>query len=145
MSAPDPASTDALHMGGWARAMGLEFVTLSPDEVVVELSVRDEHLQPHGIVHGGVHCGIVETVCSVGAAINAAAAGQIVVGVENHTSFVRAVRGGRLRCVGRPLQKGRRAHLWEASITGADGKLVATGRVRLFCLEAGSRPGAGAG
>ena len=29
----------------------------------------ERHLQPFGIVHGGVHCGVVETVASLGAAL----------------------------------------------------------------------------
>jgi uncharacterized protein (TIGR00369 family) len=123
----DPAS-------GWAGAMGLDFVEMTKDRVVVEWTVADAHKQPHGIVHGGVHCGVVETVCSVGASLNAAENGQIVVGVENHTSFLRPVTEGRLRATGVPLQKGRQAHLWEARVEDAQGRLVATGRVRLFCM-----------
>lgn len=121
--------------GGWSRAMGLEFLKMTADEVVVEWTVGDQHKQPFGIVHGGVHCGVVETVCSVGATMHAGPRGQIVVGVENHTSFIRPVREGRLRATGVPVHKGRRAQLWEATIVDAEERLVATGRVRLFCLE----------
>jgi 1,4-dihydroxy-2-naphthoyl-CoA hydrolase len=141
---PDPeAPREALDpTRGWAGAMGLEFVKVTLEEVVVEWTTQEVHLQPHGIVHGGVFCGVVETVCSVGAALHAAPRGQIVVGVENHTSFIAATRAGRrLRCVGRPLQAGRRAHLWEANVFD-EARLVATGRVRLLCLEAGTEPGA---
>jgi uncharacterized protein (TIGR00369 family) len=120
---------------GWARAMGLEFVKVTADEVVVEWTVGDAHLQPHGIVHGGVHSGVIETVCSVGASVHATARGQIVVGAENHTSFLRPVRAGRLRCVGKPVQVGKKAQLWEASVYDDRERLVATGRVRLFALD----------
>ena len=37
-----------------------------------------------------------------------------------------------------PLTRGRRTQVWEATITDAAGRLVATGRVRLLCLEPGS-------
>jgi 1,4-dihydroxy-2-naphthoyl-CoA hydrolase len=139
----DPASTTGTFdpKAGWAGAMGLEFPSYTKDEVVAEWTVGPTHHQPHGIVHGGVYCGAVETVCSIGAALSAAEHGQIVVGVENHTSFIRAVRSGRLRCVAKPLQKGRRAHLWEANVYDEQGRLVATGRVRLFVLDPGQEPG----
>jgi uncharacterized protein (TIGR00369 family) len=123
---------------GWARAMGLDFISLTPDEVVVEWTVGEQHKQPFGIVHGGVHCGVIETVCSVGASLNAPA-GHRVVGVENHTSFLRPVRSGRLKATGVPVQKGRSAQLWEARIVDEHGKLVATGRVRLFNVSADDR------
>ena len=135
VSAEDSSRGQFDPKGGWAKAMGLEFVRLTADEVVVEWTVGPEHLQPHGIVHGGVHCGVVETACSVGASIDAASRGQTVVGVENHTSFLRAVRSGRLRATAVPLQRGRRAQLWEARIVDEQDRLVATGRVRLLCLE----------
>ncbi|HVU03910.1 MAG TPA: PaaI family thioesterase [Polyangiaceae bacterium] len=128
-------------MGGWARTMALEFVRISGEEVVVEWTVGPQHLQPFGIVHGGVHSGVVETICSVGAGTVAATRGQTVVGVENHTSFIRAVREGRLRGVAKPLHVGQRAMLWEATITDAGGRLVASGRVRLFCLDPGESSG----
>lgn len=121
--------------GGWVRAMGLEYVKLDPDEIVAELEVGEQHKQPFGLVHGGVHCGLVETVCSVGASLHARRSGQNVVGVENHTSFVRAARDGRLRVTGKPVHSGRRAHLWEATIVDGEGRLIATGRVRLLSVD----------
>jgi 1,4-dihydroxy-2-naphthoyl-CoA hydrolase len=121
---------------GWAGAMGLDFVKISPEEVVVEWTIDDRHRQPFGIVHGGVHSGVIETVCSTGAGVNAAPRGQTVVGVENHTSFLRAVRDGRLKATATPIHIGRRAQLWEAAIVDEGGRVVATGRVRLFCLDA---------
>jgi uncharacterized protein (TIGR00369 family) len=77
----------------------------------------------------------------MGAAAHAVPRGQTVVGVENHTSFLRAVKDGRLRAVATPLHVGQRAQLWEAKITDDKGRLVATGRVRLFCLDPGAPSG----
>jgi uncharacterized protein (TIGR00369 family) len=125
--------------GGYNTAMGLTFVSATGDEVVAEFEVGNQHLQPYGIVHGGVYCGMVETTCSVGAGLFSAAAGQSVVGVENHTSFLRAVRSGKLRVTALPLSRGRRTQIWEASVKDLQGKLVATGRVRLLCLEPDSQ------
>src|SRR5450432_4010331 len=81
---------------GWVKAMGLHFVVANEDEVAVEWTVSERHLQPFGIVHGGVHAGVIETVCSIGAGIAAAMRGHrgAVVGLENHTTFLRAVREG---------------------------------------------------
>jgi 1,4-dihydroxy-2-naphthoyl-CoA hydrolase len=122
--------------GGWNRAMGLRFVEATGQRVVAELPVGPEHLQAYGIVHGGVHCGVIETLCSVGAAVHAASRGQSVVGIENHTSFIRAVRQGLLRITATPITRGRRSQVWEGLIQDEEGRTVATGRVRLLCLEA---------
>ena len=134
------AAIDEMHRGTWAGQMGIRVLRASRDEVVAEIDVRPEHRQPYGIVHGGVHSGVVETLASVGAAIDALAHGKAVVGLENHTSFVRAVREGKLHAVAKPLTRGRRSQLWETTIRDEAGALVATGRVRLLVLELDAVP-----
>ncbi|MEZ4361238.1 MAG: PaaI family thioesterase [Kofleriaceae bacterium] len=126
------------HLGGWNVAMGLSFSTATAELIVGELEIGPQHLQPYGIVHGGVHCGIIEAACSTGAAIYAMGSGQSVVGLENSTSFLRACRGGRLRVTARPVTRGRRSQVWEARVEDGEGRAVATGRVRVMCLEPGT-------
>ncbi len=138
-AAEKPSKMAARRNAGFDTLMGFEILNASRDEVVIEYVVDDDHLQPYGIVHGGVHCAIVEAACSTGAGIDAMARGQGVVGVENHTSFIRAVRKGvRLRATATPITRGRRSQVWEATIRDEQDRIIATGRVRLLCLEPGS-------
>ena len=129
--------TEIMNQGlqGWDAAMGLRFVHASGDEVIVELTIGEVHRQPYGIVHGGVHAGLIETVTSVGAALYALTDQRSVVGLENSTSFLHAVRSGTLRATARPVARGRRTQVWEAEIRDEGGRIVATGRVRLLVLE----------
>ncbi len=120
---------------GWSGANGLRLTRATVEEVTAELEIRPMHLQAYGIVHGGVHAAIIETLASVGAAINVLPQGRSVVGLENHTSFLRAVRSGVLRAVAKPITRGRRSHVWEGSVFDEQGRLAATGRVRLMVLE----------
>ncbi len=123
--------------GGFNETLGLRFVSASYEEVVAEVELGPRHHQPYGLVHGGVYSSIVETLASVGAALNLGALGLHAVGLDNHTSFLRAVRSGTL--VGRalPLARGRRTQVWEVRITHED-ELVATGRVRVLGIEHGA-------
>jgi len=121
--------------GGFNTAMGLRFVRATRSEVTAELTIGANHTQPYGIVHGGVHAGIIETVCSVGAALDAEEHGRTAVGLENSTTFLRAARSGVLRVTARPLTRGRRTQVWEATVVDESGRPLATGRVRLICLE----------
>ena len=120
---------------GWIQALGLELAEVTADSVVAHWDIDARHLQPQGIVHGGVYTSVVETCCSVGALL-AAPPGKVVVGVENHTSFLRPVRAGRLHARAVPLQAGRRAQLWECNVFDAAQRLIATGRLRLMCVDA---------
>jgi len=121
---------------GWLQAMGITITKATADEVSAELTVGPQHLQGYGIVHGGVHCGLIESLASIGAALYALPRNQSVVGLENNTSFIRAVRtGATLRAHATPVTRGRKTQVWEATVVDGDDRVVATGRVRLLCLE----------
>ena len=125
------------NLGGFNRAMGLTFTRVAPDELTGELTVAEQHLQPYGVVHGGVHAGIIEAACSTGAALHAMKNGQSVVGVENATSFLRAARSGKITVTAVPVSRGRRTQVWEATVRDEQGRALATGRVRVMSLDAG--------
>lgn len=124
--------------GGFNETLGLRFVRVTADEVVAEVPVGPHLLQPYGLVHGGVHASIVETLCSVGAAIHALPSGKTTVGLENSTSFLRATRGGTLTGRARPVHRGQRTEAWEVEIRDDAGELVAIGRVRMMLLDQGA-------
>ena len=116
--------------------LGLVVTLVSPRRVEAHVDVDERLHQPYGLVHGGVHAAIIETLCSFGAAGVAAADGRGAVGLSNSTDFVRPHRVGRLDAVATPIHLGRTQHLWRAAITRADdGKLVAQGQVRLQVVD----------
>jgi 1,4-dihydroxy-2-naphthoyl-CoA hydrolase len=121
---------------GWPAAMGIAVTYATQDEVRAELTVGPVHLQPYGVVHGGVHCGLIETLASIGAYLFAQKRGQHVVGLENNTSFIRAVRAGaKLHAIATPVTRGQKTQVWEAKVLDDKDQIVAIGRVRLLCLE----------
>jgi uncharacterized protein (TIGR00369 family) len=139
-----PPSADVVALlnanrGGFEVAMGLVFTRASQTEVACEVPVGPHLTQPYGLVHGGAYAAIVETLASVGAALVAMPRGQTTIGLENSTTFVRAVRAGTLVGVGVPLHAGRTTQVWEVEVRDADGKLCAKGRVRMQCLERGAQ------
>ncbi len=86
--------------------------------------------QPYGIVHGGVHCSVVETLASIGAAFWIGEKGKVV-GVNNNTDFYRAVSEGTLTSTAVPLHRGRSQQVWVVETHTEDGKLASRGQVRL--------------
>ena len=96
---------------------------------------QPKHHQPHGIVHGGVHCSLVETLASIGASVWLGEQGRVV-GVNNNTDFYRAVREGALTSTATPVHRGRSQQVWVVETVTADGKVAARGQVRLQNLYA---------
>jgi uncharacterized protein (TIGR00369 family) len=116
--------------GGFAKTLGLEFVELGADRTVLACAITPELLQPYGIVHGGVHCSLVESAASLGAGLWFGDRGHVV-GVANHTDFLRAARSGKLTATATPIHRGRTQQLWLVTITDEAGRDIARGEVRL--------------
>jgi 1,4-dihydroxy-2-naphthoyl-CoA hydrolase len=125
-----PGDQSGDFTGEFVRHLGVEFVEVTADRVVATWEAAPKHHQPYGIVHGGVHCSVVETLASFGAATWLGDKGQVV-GVNNNTDFYRAVREGRLTATATPVHRGRLQQVWVVEIVDADGRVVARGQVRL--------------
>jgi len=121
---------------GLARVLGIKYDVLEADRVVLSCPVTAEHLQAHGIVHGGVYCALVETAGSIAASLWWGERGRVV-GSANQTDFLRAVRDGRLTATALPVHRGRSQQLWTVDIVDDEERLVARGQVRLANLPAG--------
>jgi uncharacterized protein (TIGR00369 family) len=120
---------------GLNHVLGLEVDEITPTRVTARLTVDERHLQPMGIVHGGVYAAIAEAIASIGAVCNAASRfpGSGVVGLDNHTSFLRATRAGtEIRAEAVPRQAGRRTQSWDVTMRDPEGREVAISRVRLL-------------
>jgi uncharacterized protein (TIGR00369 family) len=126
----DVAAVFRDSLGVLGTAIGLQLDEVTADRMEVSWSVTPEVHQPNGILHGGVHAWIVETVASYGAATWFGEQG-VVVGVSNQTDFFRAVRDGRLVSVGTPVHRGRSQQVWDVETRDEAGRLVARGHVRL--------------
>ena len=145
MSGQDFTAAVTQHMTGYDRHLGLEITEATPTRVCAQLKIAECHTQIHGLVHGGVYTSIVETLGSIGAALSARSLGRTIVGLDNHTSFLKAIREGTLCAVSEPIAAGRRTQIWSTKISDNSGNLVALGQLRLLCIEAGTLSNAESG
>jgi 1,4-dihydroxy-2-naphthoyl-CoA hydrolase len=123
---------------GFTGLIGLALAEVGPDRVTATLPITDALLQPYGILHGGVLCSLVETLASIGAAFWYGDRGQVV-GVSNHTDFLRASRGGTLDAVATPIHRGRSSQLWLVEVTDSQSRLIARGQLRVANIDNADR------
>jgi uncharacterized protein (TIGR00369 family) len=110
--------------------LGLEITEARGDRVVARWTAGEKHHQPFGIVHGGVHASVVETLGSIGATVWFGDRGRCV-GVSNTTDFYRAVAEGEMSSVGTPVHQGRSQQVWLVETHDDEGRLVARGQLRI--------------
>lgn len=123
----------ASHRSPFDDLVGLRLSAASGERVAASLTVRDDLLQPHGLVHGGVYATVIEGAAAVGANLWLGE-DAVAVGVSNHTDFLRSVREGELAVHATPLQRGRRLQLWQVRVTDEADRLAAYGTVKLANL-----------
>jgi uncharacterized protein (TIGR00369 family) len=116
--------------GPFVDHLGLRITDVAADRVVATWTASEKHHQPYGIVHGGVHASVVETLGSVGSAMWFGDRGKVV-GVNNSTDFYRAVREGEMTSVATPIHQGRTQQVWVVETKDADGRLVSRGQLRV--------------
>lgn len=136
MAAKSRADVNLEGESAFMRILGLSFEEVGPERVTASFETGPDHHQPWGLVHGGVFTAVIETVATTGAYQTAKARGQLAVGVNNVTDFMRPHQHGWLDVVAEPLQQTKSQQLWQAVITREDGKTVARGQVRLQNIAA---------
>lgn len=115
------------QLGPFAKSLGLHLDSADGDTVTAHWTVRPELHQPHGILHGDVHCSVVEILASLGAALWLGDRGRVV-GVSNTTDFFRAASEGEMASTATPLHRGRSQQVWLVETTDDQGRVVARAR-----------------
>ena len=144
MTAPGDLSSLPLpfkDFGGFDGLYGLELVAMDDETVTARVAVRDELLQPAGLVHGGVYASIAESICSIATWRAVQAEGRSAQGLSNQTSFLRPITAGTIHATGRRRHRGRTTWVWEVDVTDDAGRLCAIVRMTVAVRELS--PGSG--
>ena len=105
MSAADPHALAALVP--FVDVLGMEVVAAEPDGVRGTLAWSAERCTAGGVMHGGALMGFADTLGGVCAFLNLPEGAAGTATIESKTNFFRAVRGGTVTGVARPLHVGR--------------------------------------
>lgn len=134
---PNPQYVAMLRNGvgeaPFPHLVGMELVDLEFDRCRIDLTLSRRHLQPFGIVHGGVLATLVDTATFWAAFLRLPEDAGLV-NVDLKLNYLRPVRDGHLRAEGRCLRAGRQVSYAEASVYEDGGELVAHGTSTLMAL-----------
>src|ERR671930_1278701 len=109
----------------FAKLLGLELVTVTPERVEALLPVREELCTRPAVLHGGAVMALADTVGGIATLANLAE-GATTTTIESKTNFFAAVPVGdtaRAECT--PLHRGRTTMVWQTRVTRNDGRVAA--------------------
>ncbi len=117
----------ASHGGALAQKMGIEFVELSAEHSVARMPVEG-NTQVIGLLHGGAHVVLGESLGSISSAIHAGP-GRYAMGIEINASHSRAVRSGVVTGTCTALVLGRTLATHEIVVRDEHGRRLSTIRI----------------
>jgi len=122
------------------RNQNMKLIDLKFGESFLELEVKRKHLQPYGMVHGGVYAALVDgtgffAVYSQIEDNNSAAT------IEMKINYLSSIKSGKLQAYGRCIKLTKSIGLAEATINDEEGNLLAHGTVTVMVKPPLSFPG----
>jgi 1,4-dihydroxy-2-naphthoyl-CoA hydrolase len=121
---------------GFDRLYGLELVDLNPDRALARVEVRDDLMQPYGVVHGGVYAALAESLASIATAVAVGSENRIALGLSNQSSFLRPITEGTIHAVATARHRGRTTWVWEVEMSDDAGRLCVLTRMTIAVREA---------
>jgi uncharacterized protein (TIGR00369 family) len=122
-------------LGSLAEKMGIQLLELSAERAVATMPVSG-NTQPLGLLHGGAHVVLAESLGSIAANVHAHPWGYAV-GIELNATHHSSIKEGLVTgtCVAIKLGKTLTSH--EISMTDESGRLLSTVRITNFIRPRG--------
>jgi len=116
------------------RLLSMEIVSLEPGRSLLKATIQEKHLQPYGIVHGGVYASLIDAACfwAVYTEIEDPLA---MTTIEMKLNYLAPATAGVFTAEGKVVKTGKTICLSEALISDQGGKLLAHGTATLMVLE----------
>ncbi len=123
----DPLQLERISGSELSRKMGIEYLELSAEHSVARMPVEGNR-QVVGLLHGGAHVVLGETLGSIASAIHGGPA-RYAVGIELNASHSRSVSSGWVTGTCDALVLGRTLCTHEIVMTDEEGRRLSTVRI----------------
>jgi uncharacterized protein (TIGR00369 family) len=137
LKALNPEYIDALirvvNQSPFPQHMSMRLASIDLDKAVIELRTGRSHLQPYGIVHGGVLATLIDTATFWSVYMRAPEDAGLV-NIDLKLNYLKPVENDVLTANGRAIRSGSSISYAEASVVNTNGEWVAHGTSTLMTL-----------
>ncbi|MDQ3571592.1 MAG: PaaI family thioesterase [Actinomycetota bacterium] len=114
---------------GPSELIGLVYDEFAEELVRAHVPVGPAVVQQFGIVHGGIHSLIAESICSAATGMAVLPLGFMAMGQSNYATFLRPISAGTINATATCRHRGRTTWIWDCELTDDDGRLCAMVRM----------------
>ena len=117
------------------ESLGIEFISLEKEKVVMTMPVDERTHQPAGFLHGGASVLLAETAASIGGFLHIDKDKQAVFGMEINANHLKSKKNGLVTATATPIHIGRTTMVWDIQITDETNALICISRCTLGVVE----------
>jgi 1,4-dihydroxy-2-naphthoyl-CoA hydrolase len=115
--------------------LSIKFEEILDDGLVASMLVTQNHLQPHGLLHGGASVVLAETIGSVGANMLIDQKKFYAVGLSITSSHVKSVRSGTVYGTAKLEHAGRSTQIWSIEVVDQQKNIINLSRLTMIIKE----------
>lgn len=119
------------NAGGFIQNNHYSLVEVGKDYCVMEAEIRDESLNPYGMVHGGFLFGLADTAAGALARVT----GRKAVTLNSHIEYLHACYGSKIKAAIHPIKAGKSVSVYEACVYDMNEVMVAKAVIDYFYLS----------
>jgi uncharacterized protein (TIGR00369 family) len=118
---------NAFHEAPLHKLLGLHITEIGPDQVVVEMPVRESAFNSTGNLHGGSLATLIDVAAGTAAAVGSGfqPGRQTIVTADLHVRYLGRPKGDLVRAVAKVLKAGRQLVVVECQVSDDEGRVVA--------------------
>lgn len=115
--------------------LGIEFIAVGDDYVQAKMPVDNRTHQPMGLLHGGAHVVLAETLGSVAANLCLETTKEYALGLDINSNHLKAISNGYVIGTAKPIHLGSKTQVWEIKIENEKGQLLNISRLTMMVLK----------
>ncbi len=111
------------------KHLDIKIIAMEDDAFIGTMPVDHRTMQPMGLLHGGASCVLGESLGSIASYLCVDPNKHTVVGLEINANHIRSIDSGFVKGVCKPLNLGKKIHVWEIKIFDEQERLVCVSRM----------------
>lgn len=131
-------TVDALNQqskGTLVEHLGIEMTELGDDFVKAKMPVDNRTRQPLGLLHGGAHVVLAESLGSMAANLCLDITKEYALGLDINSNHLKSARDGFVTGIAKPIHIGTKTQVWEIKIYDEKENLLNISRLTMMVLK----------
>lgn len=103
---------------------------INKDKCIIEYEIKEDGLNPYGIIHGGLLFGLADSACGILSTVNE----KKCVTTSGNINYLRVTKDKKIIAVSTIIKDGKNIGYYKCDIEDSDG-LIATANINLYYLS----------